>query len=154
MSAAPEIQNRFLWCYEDPRSTPAFKAEHYPEAKGSESTLLEGIEMARAQFQAVYARRNAVVRALEDLEPGDQDHARLAKQILFLTEAIDHLEDLYTPIGFVAEPVMDHTLFTRELVFTHAQPATEDGAIIVSSFSIYIPIPREEVRGREDPDAP
>ncbi len=142
MSAVPDIHAKYLACYEDPRTTPEFPGDAYPAEGQAEVSVPENVKEAKARFKAVYARRNVCVRALSRLQRGNPDRARLAGQVLFLTEAIDHLEDIYAPIGFLAEPVMDDTLFTSELIFTHAKLAR--GEPLESSFSIYIPIPLEE----------
>jgi hypothetical protein len=153
MSAALEIQARYLPCYEDPRTTPGFPGEAYPAERDTEGAVPENVNEAKARFKAVYARRNACLRALSRLQAGDPNRAPLAGQVVFLTEAIDHLEDAYAPIGFVAEPVMDDTMFTTELVFTHARLTGAGGKPFESSFSIYIPIPLEDLDEEEDTNA-
>lgn len=153
MAAAPDIRTKYLACYEDPRTTPDFPGDAYPAERQSGATVPENVSEAKARFKAVYARRNLCVRALARLASGDPNRPPLAEQIIFLTEAIDHLEDVYAPIGLIAEPVMDDTMFTSELVFTHAQLASARGEPFESSFSIYIPIPLEEPEEEEDGNA-
>lgn len=151
MSAAPDIDAKYLGCYEDPRTTPEFPGDAYPAEGASEASVPENVREAKARFKAVYARRNVCVRALSRLQPGNPDRVRLAGQITFLTEAIDHLEDVYAPIGLIAEAVMDDAMFTSELIFTHAQLAGARGEPFESSFSIYIPIPLDEPEDEEGP---
>ncbi len=153
MSAAPDIQAKFIPCYEDPRTTPDFPADAYPAGRDNEDTGPENVQEAKARFKAVYARRNACLRTLSGLQAGDANRPALLEQVVFLTEAIDHLEDVYAPIGFVAEPVMDDTMFTSELAFTHARLAGTRGESCESSFSFYIPIPLVDPEAEEDPDA-
>jgi len=154
MSAVPDIQAKFVPCYEDPRTTPGFPADAYPAGRDDEATVTENVQEAKARFKAVYARRNACLRTLSGLQPGNPNRPPLLEQVIFLTEAIDHLEDIYAPIGFVAEPVMDDTMFASELIFTHARLASARGEPIESSFSLYIPIPLEDdPKEEEDPDA-
>jgi hypothetical protein len=153
MSAAPEIQAKYLPCYEDPRTTPDFPGDCCPAERDGESAVPENVTEAKARFKAVYARRNVCARALSRLQPGDPARPPLAAQVLLLTEAIDHLEDVYAPIGFVAEPVMDGGMFTRELIFSHAPLASSRGEPFESSFSFYISIPLEDPEEREDPHA-
>ncbi len=153
MFAAPDIQAKYIPCYEDPRTTPGFPADAYPAGRDDEGTVPENVQEAKARFKAVYARRNACVRTLTGMQPGDPNRSPLLEQIIFLTEAIDHLEDVYTPIGFVAEPVMDDTMFTSELIFKHARLASARGEPSESSFSLYIPIPLEDAEVKEGPDA-
>ena len=153
MSAAPDIQAKYVPCYEDPRSAPGFPGDFYPAGREGEAAVPEKVPEAKARFKAVYARRNACLRALSGLQPGDPKRPPLVEQVISLTEAIDHLEDIYAPIGFVAEPVMDDTMFTSELIFTHARLASARLEPIESSFSFYIPIPLEDPEEEEDPDA-
>jgi hypothetical protein len=154
MTAAADIRTKFLSCYEDPLITPGFAGDCYPEEAGGEGAVPANVHEAKARFKAVYARRNVCLRALSRLKSGDAERRTLTEQVLFLTEAIDHLEDVYAPIGFVAEPVMDDTMFTRELIFTHARLAWVKGGVRESSFSLYIPISLENADEEEDPDAP
>ncbi len=155
MSAEPDIQVEFRACYEDPRTTPGFPDGVYPaEREPDEGAVPENVDEAKARFKAVYARRNACLLALARLTPDDPDRPPLVDSIIFLTDAIDHLEDVYAPIGFIAEPVMDDTMFTRELVFTHAPLASAKGAPFESSFSIYIPIPLDDSLGGGGPECP
>jgi len=153
MSAAPEIQAKYLPCYADPRTTPGFPGDCYPAEREDKSAVPENVTEAKARFKAVYARRNVCARAHSRLQPGDPARPPLAAQVLLLTEAIDHLEDVYAPIGFVAEPVMDDTLFTRELIFTHARMAGTRGEPCESSFSFYISIPLQDPEEEEGPNA-
>ncbi len=153
MSAVPDIQAEFIPCYEDPRTTPGFPADAYPAGRDEEGTVPENVQEAKARFKAVYARRNACLRTLSGLQAGDPNRPPVQEQVVFLTEAIDHLEDIYAPIGFVAEPVMDDNMLTSELVFTHARLASVRGEPCESSFSLYIPIPLEDPEREEDPDA-
>jgi len=153
MFAAPDIQAKYIPCYEDPRSTPGFPADAYPAGRDEEGAVPENVQEAKARFKAVYARRNACLRTLSGMQPGDPNRPPLLEQVIFLTEAIDHLEDVYAPVGFVAEPVMDDTMFTSELIFTHARLAGARGEPSESSFSLYIPIPLEDAEVKEDSDA-
>jgi hypothetical protein len=153
MSAILNIQAKYVPCYEDPRTTPGFPADTYPAGQDDETTVPEIVQEAKARFKAVYARRNACLRTLSGLQPGDPNRPPLLEQVSFLTEAIDHLEDVYAPIGFVAEPVMDDAMFTSELAFTHARLASARGEPCESSFSLYIPIPLEDPKEMEGPDA-
>lgn len=149
MAAAPDIQVKYIACYEDPRTSPDFPRDSYPTERDSEAAVPENVPDAKARFKAVYARRNACLVALSRLQPGHPDRLPLAGQVLFLTEAIDHLEDVYAPVGFIAEPVMDDTMFTSELIFTHARLPTARGEPVESSFSLYIPIPLQDPEKEE-----
>ncbi len=149
MSAALDIQAKYLGCFEDPRTTPGFPPEAYPTERNVPTGVPENVAQAKARFKAVYARRNVCARALSRLQQGDADRPRLAAEFIFLTEAIDHLEDVYAPIGFIAEPVMDETMFTSELAFTHAPLTRAEGERFESSFSLYIPIPLEDPEGKD-----
>lgn len=153
MSSAPDIQARFIACYEDPRGTPGFPVDAYPAERGSQAAAPENAQEAKARFKAVYARRNACLCALSRLPSGDPNRPALVEQVIFLTEAIDHLEDVYAPIGFVAEVVMDDAMFTRELSFTHARLPGAGREPVESSFSLYIPIPLEDLHEEEDEKA-
>ena len=153
MIAATEIQDKYVPCYEDPRNMPGFPGDSYPAERYGEAVVLENVQEAKARFKAVYARRNACLRALSSLQPGDPNRPPLVGQVILLTEAIDHLEDIYAPIGFIAEPVMDDSMFTSELIFTHAQPAKARGEPYESSFSFFIPIPLGHPAEEEDPNA-
>ncbi len=149
MFAALDIQAKYLGCFEDPRTTPGFPPEAYPTERDIPAGVPENVAEAKARFKAVYARRNVCACALSRLQPGDPDRPRLAAEFIFLTEAIDHLEDVYAPIGFIAEPVMDETMFTTELVFTHARLASAKSERFESSFSLYIPIPLQDPEGKD-----
>ncbi len=153
MVATPNIQAKYLPCYEDPRSTPGFPGDCYPAEREGEAAVPESAQEAKARFKAAYARRNVCVRAVSRLQPGDANRCALAEQVIFLTEAIDHLEDVYAPIGFVAEPVMDDTMFTRDLIFTHAPLPRPLGGTFESSFSIYIAIPLGDLHEEKDQKA-
>ncbi len=153
MFAPPDIQAKYLPCYEDPRTSPGFPGDCYPAERDGEAAVPESAQKAKARFKAAYARRNVCVRAVSRLQPEDANRCALAEQVIFLTEAIDHLEDVYAPIGFVAEPVMDDTMFTRELLFTHAPLPRPRGRTFESSFSLYIPIPPEDLDEEKDPRA-
>src|SRR5262245_27221952 len=153
MSTNPDIPAKYLACYEDPRATPGFPEDAYPAEKDPEPAFPENVREPKARFKAVYARRNSCVRALSRLQPQDPKSTPLAEQIIFLTEAIDHLEDFYAPIGFIAEPIMDDTMFTTELVFTHVGLLTAKATAFESSFSIYIPIPFKDPQGKEERNA-
>ena len=153
MSAAPEIQAKYLPCYADPRTTPGFPGDCYPAEREDKSAVPENVTEAKARFKAVYARRNVCARSLSRLQPGDPARPPLVEQVLLLTEAIDHLEDVYAPIGFIAEPVMDDAMFTTELIFTHAQLANTRSEPFESSFSFYIPIRLEGPEEEEGPHA-
>ena len=153
MSTTLDIQARYVPGYDDPRTTPNFPNDCYPEERGGESAVPENVQEAKAKFKAVYARRNACLRNLSHLTPDDPARPPLVEQIVFLTQAIDHLEDVYAPIGLVAEPVMDETMFTRELIFTHAPLTGTRSETFESSFSFYIPIPLKNPEKEEDPNA-
>ena len=153
MSITLHIQTKYLPGYNDPRTMPSFPSDCYPAEQGGESAVPENVQEAKAMFKAVYARRNACLRDLSRLPPGDPARPPLAEQVLFLTEAIDHLEDVYAPIGLVAEPVMGETMFTSELIFTHAPLTRGRSEPFESSFSFYIPIPLADLKGKDDPNA-
>jgi hypothetical protein len=153
MPAHVDIQARFLACYEDPRDDVGFEGEWYPAEPVAARLAPEGVDEAKARFKAVYARRNACVVALANLPPGDPGRRQLVDQILQLTEAIDHLEDVYAPTGIVAEPAMGDDMFARELRFTHAPIPTPGEPEGVSSFSLYIPIPLDDELEPEDQHA-
>jgi len=149
MASSPELQLRYLPCYEDPRRTPGFSPDCYPAERNSEDTAPKGVEEVKARFRAVYARRNACIAALSGLTADDPRREELSDYTHHLTEAIDHLEDVCAPTGIVAEPVMDDSMFTSELIFTHAplvRAGVEPGT---SSFSLYIPIPLDDTSGKE-----
>jgi len=152
-SAVFKIQTKYLACYEDPRTAPDFPNNAYPTERDGEAAAPENVKEAKARFKAAYARRNVSLRALARLPTGDPARSAMAEKVLFLTEAIDHLDDVYAPIGFIAEPVMDDTMFTSELVFTHARLPGARGEPFESSFSLYIPIPLEDPEQKEDPNA-
>jgi hypothetical protein len=147
MAMLADIETRFQVCCEDPRSTPGFPEGAYPVERGWEGVLPEGVAEAKVRFLAVYARRNACVLALADLDAAEPSRRALMERFLFLTEAIDHLEDIYAPIGFLAEPVLEGGMFARELVFTHVRVGSARSEPSESSFSFFIPIPPEGERG-------
>jgi hypothetical protein len=149
MPATLKIQARFLDFYQDPRCESDFDAGCYPSESGSDRPALEGMEELKEKFKAVYARRNACERALSHLTPGSPKREGLTQHWLTLTEAVDHLEDVCAPIGFIAEPVKGDGLLARELIFTHPPRPAKDGAQSGSSFSLYIPIPTEGAFGEE-----
>lgn len=150
MSATADIQAKYLACYEDPRTIPGFPDDYYPAERNGDARVPEDIQQAKARFKAVYAHRNACLRGLSGLQPGDPDRSRLMRQIILLTDAIDHLEDVYAPIGFIAEPVMDDAMFATELIFTHAPLANTERQPCESSFSLYIAISLEAPQVEED----
>ncbi len=147
------IQAKYLTCYEDPRNEAGYDGECYPAEPLAALLAPEGVDEAKAQFKAVYARRNACVVALANLKPGDPSRGPLVDRIIQLTEAIDHLEDVCAPIGLIAEPVMGDDMFARELRFTHAPIPTPGEPAGVSSFSLYIPIPLDDELVPEDQHA-
>jgi len=153
MAVPLAIHPKYLDCYRDPRDEPGFRADCYPLVRNDQESPSDQVSEGKTCFLAVYARRNACVSAISGMNPGDQAHPRLVGEIIFLTEAIDHLEDVYAPIGFAAEPVMDEGMFTRELLFMHAPPSAAKRAPSESSFSLYISIPQPEMPTEEEPDA-
>ena len=153
MSTTLEILAKYQLCYFDPWTTCGFPDDVYPGETTSPGTVPDHIQEAKVRFKAVYARRNACVRRMVRLADRDSARLPLVEQIAFLTEAIDHLEDVYAPIGFVAEPVMDETMFTRELVFTHPRSGSAVAEPYESSFSLYIPIPLGDSEKEEGPNA-
>ena len=144
------IEAKYLTCYEDPRNEAGYDGECYPAEPLAAQRVPEGVDEAKARFKAVYARRNTCVVALANLKPGDPGRGQLADRIIQLTEAIDHLEDVCAPIGLIAEPVMEDDMFARELRFTHAPVPAPGEPQGVSSFSLYIPIPLDDLLGKED----
>jgi len=153
MPAALDIQAKYAPCYEDPRTAPDFPADAYPAERDEEATAPENVQEAKRRFKAVYARRNACLRTLSSLQPEDPNRPPLLERAVFLTEAIDHLEDVYAPIGLVAEPLMNDSMFTSELIFTHARLTSARSGSRECSFSLYIPIPLPDSEEVEEPDA-
>ncbi len=149
-----EVQTKYDHCYQDPRTTPGFPPECYPVERDIQAAVPESIQLAKGRFKAVYARRNLCLRNLSGLQVTDPERPRWLRQVLFLTEAIDYLEDLYAPVGLMAEPEMDDAMFTRELSFTHAPHARTNPEPVESSFSLYIRVPFEDTGGEEESNAP
>jgi len=153
----PEILNirrDYLACYEDPQNEAGFDADCLPAEQSHERCAPDGVDDLKNKFIAVYARRNACVRQLSALDDVAPERAGLISLTVKLTEAIDHLEDVCAPIGFIAEPVMDEEMFVSEIVFTHAPMANANNEPFESSFSLYIPIPWGEPDRKEQDDAP
>ncbi|GEM_PF-2471346 len=154
MRNIPNIRKEYLECYEDPRGDAGFDARCFPAERDVPSHAPVGVDELKDKFKAVYAQRNACVRRLSALEKSAQERAQLIEQTIKLTEAIDHLEDVCAPIGFVAEPVMGEDMFVAKLIFTHAPMADAKNEPYESSFSLYIQIPLEGHDRKEQDDAP
>jgi hypothetical protein len=146
-------QTDYLRYYVDPRGESGFAVECVPLCNDPVAPVPDAVAELKEQFRAVYGRRNACVRKLSALEPAARERALLIEQTMTLTEAIDHLEDVGAPIGFVAEPVMEEDMFTSRLIFTHVTMSGSKKEPSESSFSIYISIPLEGAAGKEGSDA-
>ena len=153
MTKTLNIRTDYLPFYLDPRDDDGFDAECIPFTDESGTPAPDRVAELKDKFRAVYARRNACVRRLSALESSARERAQLIEQTMSLTEAIDHLEDVGAPTGFLAEPVIEADMFASRLIFTHVAMAGAKNEPSESSFSIYISIPLEGAAGKEGIDA-
>lgn len=96
---------------------PACDGGAWPEANPSDH-----IQRQQIEFLAAYTQLNRLHDLLEKAKSTGQSKEEQAI-LQGLQRAIgfrDQLEDLYAPIGFYAEPIMDGHL-TANLLFHHAQ---------------------------------
>ena len=130
--------------FRDPRQSPAFRPELWPRCNGGDCPGLARADLHERrciEFLTAYYRVNVaqadLAWARETGEPKVVVEL-FTRRLGEASQALDALEDRYSPIGFFGDPVMDG-LYYKDIEFV--RPELPQVISAPSSYSAHIRIP-------------